>query len=123
MSASHARSWQQTETTSIPQKDKQVVIKVKKQSWISQGEKILYSLVGTWLLVAAIYMVSFASTTDTMNRELQALQNNVQQQHVLNESLLFEKKELSRPERIIKTAKENGLQIQDAEVKQVSVLN
>ncbi|WP_404452501.1 cell division protein FtsL [Virgibacillus necropolis] len=123
MSASHARSWQQQTQTTAPKKDKQVVIKVKKQSWITKGEKVLYSLVGTCLITAAMYMVSFASSTDTINRDLQALQNDVQKQQVLNEGLLFEKKELSRPERIVKIAKENGLQIQDAEIKQVSVLN
>lgn len=122
MSASQARSWQQTETTAH-EADKQVVIKVRKQSWISTGEKVLYSLVGTCLIIAAIYMVSFASSTDSINRELQALENDVQKQQVVNEGLLFEKKELSRPERIVKIAKENGLQIQDAEIKQVSVLN
>lgn len=121
MSASHARNWQQQ--TTAPQKDKQVVIKVRKQSWITKGEKVLYSITGTCLLSAAIYMVSFASATDTINRDVQALQNTVQQQQVQNEGLLFEKKELSRPERIVKIAKENGLQIQDAEIKQVSALN
>lgn len=124
MSASHARSWQQTtQTNTAPKKDKEVVIKVRKQSWITKGEKILYSVIGTCLILAAMYMVSFASSTDTINRELQALQNDVQKQQVVNEGLLFEKKELSRPERIVKIAKENGLQIQDAEIKQVSALN
>lgn len=123
MSESQARSWQPTQTTIAPEKEKQVVIKVRKQSWISKGEKVLYSLVGTCLLIAAILMVSFASSTDTINREVQALENNVQKQQVVNEGLLFEKKELSRPERIIKTAKENGLQIQDAEIKQASTVN
>lgn len=123
MSSSQARNWQQTQTTTAPKKDKQVVIKVKKQSWISKGEKVLYSIVGTCLIIAAIYVVSFASSTDTINRELQALENNVQKQQVENKGLLFEKKELSRPERIVKIAKKNGLQIQDAKVKQVSALN
>lgn len=122
MSASHARSWQQSQTTA-PKRDKQVVIKVRKQSWITRGEKLLYSLVGICLIMAAVYMVSFASTTDSINRDLQALENNVQKQQVQNEGLLFEKKELSRPERIVKIAKENGLQIQDAEIRQVSALN
>lgn len=122
MSASHARSWQQSQTTA-PKRDKQVVIKVRKQSWITRGEKLLYSLVGICLIMAAVYMVSFASTTDSINRDLQALENNVQKQQVKNEGLLFEKKELSRPERIVKIAKENGLQIQDAEIRQVSALN
>lgn len=123
MSESQARSWQQTQTTPTPAKEKQVVIKVRKQSWISKGEKVLYSLVATCLIIAAIYVVSFASSTDTINRELQALENDVQKQQVLNEGLRFEKKELSRPARIIKTAKENGLQIQDAEIKQASEID
>ncbi|ASK63588.1 cell division protein FtsL [Virgibacillus phasianinus] len=122
MSASHARSWDQMQPTA-PKKDKQVVVKVRKQSWITKGEKVLYSIVGVCLLIAAIYMVSFASSTDTINRELQALENDVQQQKVQNEGLIYQKKELSRPERIVKIAEENGLQIQDAKIKQVSGLN
>ncbi|HLR40957.1 MAG TPA: cell division protein FtsL [Virgibacillus sp.] len=123
MSANHARSWEHSYTNQAPVKEKQVAVKVHKQSWITKGEKMLYSVVGASLIIAGIYTVSFSSSTDTLNRELQALENQVQTQQVTNEGLLFEMKELSRPERITKIAKENGLKIQDAKVKKAHAYN
>ncbi len=122
MSANHARDWQQSYTQQ-PAKEKQVVVKVRKKSWITKGEKVLYSIVGACLISAGIYTVSFASATDTLNRELQTLESQVQAQKVTNEGLIFEIKELSRPERITKIAKDNGLKIQDAEVKKAHAYN
>lgn len=125
MSANHARNWEQsyTTTTQAPVKEEQVTVKVRKQSWITKGEKVLYSVIGASLIFAGVFTVSFSSSTDTLNRELQALENTVQKQQVTNEGLLFEMKELSRPERITKIAKDNGLKIQDAEVKQAHAYN
>ncbi|HLR66054.1 cell division protein FtsL [Virgibacillus alimentarius] len=122
MNANHARNWQQTYTTQSP-KEKQVTVKVRKKSWITKGEKVLYSVVGACLICAGIYTVSYSASTDKLNRELQNLENKVQSQQVTNEGLLYEMKELSRPERITKIAKENGLKIQDANVKKASAYN
>ncbi|PAV29909.1 cell division protein FtsL [Virgibacillus profundi] len=123
MSANHARSWQQTSPQQIPEKDQKVAVKVKKQGWITKGEKVLYTIVSTCLIASGIYIVSFSSSTDTLNRNLQELDQTVQTQQVTNEGLLFEKKELSRPERITQIAKDNGLKLQDAEVKQAHAFN
>jgi len=123
MSANHARSWQQSNPQHQPNREQKVAVKVKKTGWITKGEKILYSLLGTGLIAGSIFMVSFASTTDTINRELQELEQTVSTQQVKNEGLLFEKKELSRPERIIQIAKENGLKVQNAEIKQAQGFN
>lgn len=122
MSADHARNWQETYATQQTQ-EQQVTVKVRKQSWITKGEKVLYSIFGVCLISASIYIVSFSSSTDKINRELQALENQAQTQQVTNEGLLSEVKELSRPERITKIAKENGLKIQDAEVKKAHAYN
>ncbi|MDY0408101.1 hypothetical protein [Paracerasibacillus soli] len=65
-------------------------------------------------------MVLYSSTTDSLNRKLQTLEHQVQQQEVKNAGLQFEIKELSRPERIIKKAKESGLTIQNAEIKKAT---
>src|SRR5690625_3863480 len=64
-----------------------------------------------------MYIVSFSSSTDTLNRDVQSLEVQVQQMKVDNESLSFEVRELSKPERITKIARDNGLKIQDAQVK------
>ncbi|GGB45113.1 cell division protein FtsL [Virgibacillus dakarensis] len=121
MSANHAHKWEQSYQTNKP-KEKQVRV-VRKTSWITKGEKILYSIIGVCLIAAGIYMVSFSSSTDSLNRDLQSLERTVKQQEVVNEGYRYEKKELSRPERITSIAKKHGLKIQDAEVKQASALN
>ncbi|MGM8211842.1 cell division protein FtsL [Virgibacillus sp. W0430] len=123
MNTSQARDWQQGVHATTPQRKKQVTIKVHKQSWITKGEKALYSIVAFCLIIAGAYIVFYSSSTDTLNRELQSLEHSVQNQQLKNEGLLFQVKELSRPERITKTAKENGLKIQDAQVKQANALN
>lgn len=123
MNTSHARSWQQTRPEQTQTQKQKVAVKVQKQGWITKGEKLLYSLLGMGLILGGIFTVSFSSSTDTLNRELQQLEKTVQYQQVKNEGLLFEVKELSRPERITKIAKDNGLKIQDAEVKQAHAFN
>jgi len=122
MSANHARNWQQLPKQNLQEKQK-VTVKVRKQGWITKGEKVIYSFVSFCLIAAGIYIVSFSSSTDALNRDLQKLEGTVQNQKVVNEGLLFEKKELSRPERITEIAKEHGLKVQDAEVKQAQTVN
>lgn len=121
MAAPKVRAWQQTAPSYRPEDQTKVKVKVRKSGWITKGEKLLYSIAGVYLVSMGIYVVSFSSSTDTLNRELQQLENKVQTQQVNNEGLSFEVSELSRPERITKIAKENGLKIQDAKVKQASV--
>src|SRR5699024_12437073 len=77
---------------------KQVVIQVKRRSWISRGEKIIYSVFGIALIVASLYIVSYAAKTDQSNREVLPLARSVQQQKLENEALYFEVSELSSPE-------------------------
>ena len=68
-------------------------------------------------------MVSYSSTTDTLNREIQSMENSIVDQQVINEGLVFEIKDLSRPERITQIARENGFTIQAAEVKHANAFN
>ena len=117
MQTNHARNWQQNHAHSLQQEPKKIIIKVHKKSWLTKGEKIIYALFGVVLIAACIYIVSFSSTTDSLNRELQTLEANVEQQRIENETLMFEKDELSKPERITAIAKENGLKIQATKVK------
>lgn len=123
MNTNHAKKWDHSTMTAAPDREKSVTVKVHKQGWITKGEKMLYSLVGIFLLLAGCYIVFFSSSTDTLNRELQSLEQTVQTQQVVNEGLLFEVKELSRPERITKIAEDNGLKIQNAKVKQARAIN
>lgn len=124
MNTSHAHSWQQTRPEHTQtQQDQKVSVKVRKQGWITKGEKAIYSIMGMCVILAGIFIVSFSSSTDTVNRELQQLEKTIQHQQANNEALSFEVKELSRPERITKIARDNGLKIQDAKVKQAHAFN
>lgn len=120
MNSSHARSWQQTRPDQTQKQEQKVQVKVRKQGWLTKGEKLLYTLISVAIILAGIFIVSFSSSTDTLNRELQDLEKTVQYQQVKNEGLLFEMKSLSRPERITKIARDKGLKIQNAEVKQAN---
>ncbi|AVQ98952.1 cell division protein FtsL [Oceanobacillus sp. M65] len=123
MSANHARQWQQPRTQQRPEKQEKVAVKVQRQGWITKGEKVIYSAVGAMLIATGIFVVSFSSSTDALNRDMQRLEKTVQTQQTTNEGLLFEMKELSRPERITKIAEENGLKIQNTQVKQTTAYN
>lgn len=123
MAAPKLKNWQQVGQPQKREQDKKVVVKVRKPAWITKGEKLMYSVVGVALLSFGIYVVSYASSTDTLNRELQQLETRVQNQQIENEGLTFEVSELSRPERITKIAKDHGLKIQDAKVKKASAFN
>jgi len=116
MNTNHARKWEYSPSSTAKQ-NKQVVVKVRKQSWITKGEKVLYSIVGLGLIIACAFIVSYSSSTYTLNKEVQSLESTVQSQQKSNQLLMYEVEKLSLPERITKIAKENGLKIQSAEVK------
>ncbi|GAB4072352.1 hypothetical protein GCM10028778_02590 [Barrientosiimonas marina] len=118
-----ARRWESTYTSTEPDQDKQTVVRVAKKRWITKGEKVLYMIAAAILIVSCIYIVSFASSTDTLNRKVESLEQTVEQQKVTNEELVYKEKQLRRPERITRIAKENGLKIQDAKVKQATAYN
>lgn len=107
----------QPEVSQPSKQQKKVVVKVRKSTWLTKGEKVIWSFFAFVLILASMYIVSYSSTTDTLNREVLDLEKQVQAQHLDNETLLVEISELSKPERITKIAKENGLTIQDAQVK------
>jgi len=122
MNTNHARKWEYS-SSAIPEQNKQVVVKVRKQSWITKGEKVLYSIVGIGLIIACAFIVSYSSSTYTLNKDVQTLENTVQTQQEANKILMYEVEKLSLPERITTIAKENGLKIQDAEVKHAQGFN
>src|SRR5699024_10822097 len=94
--------------------------KSNSKTWLTKGEKVIYAFLCAAIIACGMFIVSYASTTDTLNRETQTLNDEVNAQKVENENLLFEVRELSKPERITKVAKDNGLEIQEAQVKQAA---
>lgn len=106
-----------------PEREKQVKVKVNKKRWISTGEKFLYSVATTAVVAASVFLVQFSSTTDSLNRDIRSLEQDITQQQSQNENLAYQVKELSNPDRILKIAKQNGLNIQNAKVKQAGTVS
>lgn len=119
MNSSEARNWKTSQSTQKINQE-QIKVKVKHSNKISRGEKYLYIFFSLFIIIASTYVVSYSSTTDTMNREIQSLEEKVVDQQFINEKLSFEVKELSQPERITNIAAKNGLKLQDAEIKRVN---
>lgn len=118
MNTNQAKNWQKKHAEEVTtQRKRQVIVKTVKTGWVTKGEKFLYALFAVIVITAAYFIISFSSSTDQLNRELQTLESQVNQKVVSNDTLNFEVKELSKPERITQIAKENGLKIQDAQVK------
>ncbi|MBH0229047.1 cell division protein FtsL [Halobacillus yeomjeoni] len=117
MSMEHARQHQPLRQ---PDRQRQVKVKVRKTGWISTGEKVLYSVATAGLLAASIFLVQFSADTDALNRDIRSLETDLAQQESQNENLAYQVKELSNPDRILRIAKENGLNIQNAKVKQAA---
>lgn len=118
MNTNYARNWQANQAQSTQRnQSKKVVVKVRKNGILTKGEKIIYTFFATVLLAVGLYIVSFSSSLDTLNRDVQTLETETQQMKVDNETLSFEIRELSKPERITQIASDNGLKIQDAQVK------
>ncbi|SDJ74320.1 cell division protein FtsL [Sediminibacillus albus] len=116
------QSWQQTEGNPQTTTETKRQVKVQKKKWISTGEKFLYTMFSAIVLTVLYFSVSFSSSTDALNREVQQLEKQVESQQEVNENLEYKKKELSNPDRILEIAKDNGLKIQNAEVKQATQL-
>ncbi|KGX88545.1 cell division protein FtsL [Pontibacillus litoralis] len=120
MSAENAKKLYKEQPAGNLQQPK-VKVHVHKKKWISTGEKFMYSIVGTMAIAACVYVVSFASATDQVNRDLQKLEGQVDAQQVNVQNLEYEVKELSKPERILSIAEKNGLEIQKSKVKSVEL--
>ncbi|MUV36228.1 Cell division protein FtsL [Lentibacillus sp. JNUCC-1] len=121
MNTSHARSWEKSYIPAASQP--KTVVKVKESGWITKGEKLIYGFASVCLIVASIFIVSYSSSMDSLNRDVQSLERKISVQQTTNENLQFEKQELTRPERITQIAREHGLTIQNAEVKQANLMN
>ncbi|MBM7678628.1 cell division protein FtsL [Gracilibacillus alcaliphilus] len=123
MSSQHARDLRHERLSQPVRQPKIVKKKVKVQKrWVTPGEKIMYAVFAVIFLSISAYIVSYSSSLDQLNREVETLNNQVEQQSVVNTNLSFQIKELSQPERIIENAKSHGLKIQNTKVKQANEL-
>ncbi len=119
MAVRKVQTWEQNYVRKNP--NTQPKEKVHKKRMGNKGRENIVCFFTSVFLLAASFLVTFSSTTDTLNRDVQTLENKVDDQKIKIEALEFEKKELQRPERIIQKAKENGLNIKNSKVKSVDV--
>lgn len=121
MNTNNARTFQTTNTIEKQQQtQKQVQVQVHKSRWITRGEKALYSFASALLISVAVFLVTYSSTLDSLNRDIQDIEGQIQQQQITNEGLEYQVKELSNPNRIVQIAKEHGLTIHHAQVMQAN---
>lgn len=118
MSQQTAKRWQENYVPRHKQQ-KKVIVKVKNKSWLTKGEKVLYSLGFILLLVAIFYVVSFSAKVDQLNRNYQSLETEVNAKITSNEVLTYEAKELSEPSRILEIANKNGFTVQGKQIKRI----
>ncbi|WP_079709356.1 cell division protein FtsL [Paraliobacillus ryukyuensis] len=123
MSASEARRWQ-TSVSEQPSRNQrsapQKQVKVQEKQWVTPGEKFLYIMFGVAVIGTLIYVVHFSANLDALNRNVESVESKISEQQTKNENLSYQVKELSNPDRILRIAKENGLKIQNTQVKQTA---
>lgn len=121
MSSQHARNYTSYEAPVKEQTRRVVQRKVKvKKAWVTRGEKVMYTLFSAIFISAMCYIVTYGYSLDSMNRSIQTVNTQIEQQMTTNQNLVYKQKELSQPSRIIENAKKHGLKVQNTQVKEAS---
>ncbi|SEP55164.1 cell division protein FtsL [Piscibacillus halophilus] len=107
-----------TQQTPSPKKQRFV-----KKAWFTKGEKLLYTSGLVIIAISMIFVVQYSSNVDSVNRDLQKVNSNIEQVKTENNALHAEVKEMSKPSRILAEAEKHGLTIKNANVKQASQTN
>ncbi|WP_433749498.1 cell division protein FtsL [Falsibacillus pallidus] len=90
-----------------------------KRRGITPGEKILGILFMAFICVVAVKMVSTQASIYGVNKQIQDIENHVQEQKKSNADLKMQVGELSRFERIKTEANKLGLKLNENNVKVV----
>lgn len=104
---------QQNRTSQAPKK-----AKVKKIR-VSPGEILLGVVFTAAVCFGAVQIVSNQAAIYEINKDVQMAEKNIQEQKKVNSDLEMQVKELSTYDRILKKAKELGLQLNEDNVKVV----
>lgn len=86
-------------------------VKVKKKKIITTGEKLLLSLLFILGTIGCTMIISKQAAIYQLNNDIQVLEADITDQQKVNSGLEEEITELSRPQRILKIANEQGLTI------------
>lgn len=92
-------------------------VKVKKKGIITTGEKLLLSLLLIFSTIGCTMIISKQAAIFQLNNDIQVLESKITEQQKVNSGLAEEITELSRPQRILKIASEQGLTITDNNVQ------
>ncbi|WP_027963099.1 cell division protein FtsL [Halalkalibacillus halophilus] len=122
MAIERIRAHQTENPHHIPRRQEEPTIQPtpKKSTWFTKGEKVLYTAGVSIMAIVATFVVSYSSSVDSLNRDMQNLNAEVQEVQSKNVTLQAEVQELSNPNRILTIAEENGLNIRHAQVKQAN---
>lgn len=93
-------------------------VKIKK-SWLTPGEKIIGVAFAGMVCFGAIHLISNQSNIYEANKELQTVQEKINEQEKVNGDLKVQVSELSSYDRIFAKAKEMGLIKDENNVKVV----
>ncbi|WP_442599403.1 cell division protein FtsL [Neobacillus sp. D3-1R] len=93
--------------------------KKDKQSWLTPGEKILGVFFGAIVCFGAVQMVSAQASIYEVNKDIQTIETNINEQKKVNNDLKMQVSELSTYERIWEKARELGLKLNENNVKVV----
>src|SRR5699024_12704140 len=96
MNTNNARQWQQYSAQTQRDNQRKFVVKVRSKNWLTKGEKVIYAFLATVLLVIGILIVSYASSVDTLNLDVQSLEQDIKNQTAKNNKLLGEVRELNK---------------------------
>src|SRR5699024_12241331 len=109
MNTNNARQWQQYSAQTQRDNQRKVVVKVRSKNWLTKGEKVIYAFLATALLGIGIFIVSYASSVDKLNRDVQSLEQDSQKQTEKNDEIVGEVREPRKAKRIKNIAKENRI--------------
>ncbi|PIC58872.1 MULTISPECIES: cell division protein FtsL [Sporosarcina] len=99
------------------QNQPQVVRRVKKR--FSKGEKILFTLFAAFTIGSSSMLLQTHSDINTVNKEVQLMNTEIENTAKQNNELSIQVSDKSTYERIWKKAQENGLNLNEGNVKVV----
>lgn len=105
---------QQQRTVQAPAKEP-----VKRNSILTPGEKVLIFAFGAMVCFGATFMVSKQAAIYEVNKEIQIIEGDIQEQQKVNSDLEVQVSELSTYERIKKVTEKLGLTLNEDNVKGV----
>lgn len=85
---------------------------------ITKGEIVLLTFLALIFFAVSLFVVNNYATIHSLNREVHALQSEIENKQRINDDLKLQVTELSEPDRIMKIAKEKlGLTLNENNVK------